>query len=49
MNLQHVVQHSLNVSLARLHMNKSAGTRGPTPTLAYFDIVPACTIRIKTQ
>ena len=32
MNLQHVVQHSLNTSLARLHTNKPAGTCGLTPT-----------------
>ena len=43
------LQHSLNVSLTRLHMNKPAGTHGLTPTLAYFDIVPARTIRTKSQ
>ena len=32
MNLQHAVQHLLSVSLARLHTNKPAGTRGLTPT-----------------
>ena len=33
MNLQHAVQHLLNVCLARLHKNKpAAGTRGLTPT-----------------
>ena len=49
MNLQHAVQDLLNVSLARLHMNIPAGTRGLTPTLAYFDIVLAHTIRTKSQ
>ena len=49
MNLQHAVQHSLNVSLGRLHTNKPAGTCGLTPTPAYFDIVPARTIRTKSQ
>ena len=49
MNLQHAVQHSLNVSFVRLHMNKSAGSHGLTPTLGYFDIIPACMIGIKSQ
>ena len=49
MNLQHAVQHSLNVSFTRLHTNKLAGTHGLTPTLAYFNIVPAHTIRTKSQ
>ena len=44
MNLQHA-----DVSLARLHTNKPAGTRKLTPTPAYFNIVPACTIRTKSQ
>ena len=43
------LQHSLNVCLVRLHTNKPAGTRGLTPTPAYFDIVPARTIRTKSQ
>ena len=38
-----------NVSRVRLHMNKPAGTRGPTPTAAYFDIVPVHTMRTKSQ
>ena len=45
MNLQHL----LSVSLVRLHMNKPAGTRRLTPTPAYFDIIPARTIRTKSQ
>ena len=49
MNLQHDVQHSLNISLARLHTNKPAETHRLTPTLAYFKIVPARTIRTKSQ
>ena len=32
MNLEHAVQHSLNVSRVRLHTNKPAGTRGVTST-----------------
>ena len=36
-------------SHARLHTNKPAGTRGLTPTPAYFDIVPAGTIITKSQ
>ena len=39
MNLQHAVQHLLNVSLTKLHTNKLAGTHGLTPILAYFDII----------
>ena len=39
----------MNVSRARLHTNKAAGTRGLTPILAYFNIVLACTIRTKSQ
>ena len=42
MNSEHAVQHSLNVSRVRVHINKPVGTRGLTPTPAYFDIVPAC-------
>ena len=49
MNLQHAVQHSLNVSLTRLHTNKPAGTRRLTPTPAYFNIIPALLIRTKNQ
>ena len=49
MNLQHAVQYSLNVSLARLHTNKPAGTHGLTPTPAYFNIIPALLIRTKNQ
>ena len=49
MNFQHAVQHSRNISLVSLHTNKPAGTHGLTPTPAYFDIVPACTIRTKSQ
>ena len=53
MNLQHAVQHSLNVSLMRLHANKPTGTHELTPTPAYFDIVPdvgnALTIIASTQ
>ena len=39
----------MNVSLARLHVNKPTGTHGLTPTPAYFDIVPALTITAKSQ
>ena len=49
MNLQHAVQHLLNVSLARLHTNKPAGACRLTPTPAFFDIVPARMIRTKSQ
>ena len=49
MYLQHAVQHLLNISLTRLHTNKPAGTRGLTPTPAYFDIVSARTIRTTRQ
>ena len=45
MNLQHAVQHSQNVSLARLHTNKPVGTCGLTPTWLIFDIVLAHTIQ----
>ena len=31
MNLQHAVQHALNIRLVRLHTNKPAGTHGLTP------------------
>ena len=47
MNLQHAVQHLLNISLTRLHTNKPAGTWKLTPTPAYFDIVPALQPRAK--
>ena len=43
------LQHSLNISLVRLHTNKHPGTRGLTPTLVYFNIVPAHMIRTKSQ
>ena len=49
MNLQHAAQHSLNVSLTRLHTNKPAGTHGLTPTLVCFDIFPAHMIRTKSK
>ena len=49
MNLQHAVQHWLNVSLVRLHKNEPVGTRGLTLTPSYFDIVPARMIRTKSQ
>ena len=32
MNLQHAVQHSVNISLVRLHTNKPAGTCRLIPT-----------------
>ena len=40
MNLQHTVQHLLNVSLAILHTNKRAGTRRLTPTPGLFRHCP---------
>ena len=49
MNLQHAVQQSLDISLARLQINKPEGTCGLIPTLAYFNIVPARMIRTKSQ
>ena len=49
MNLQHAVQHSLNISLVKLHTNKPVGTHELTPTPACFDIIPARVIRIKSQ
>ena len=49
MNLQHAVQHSLNVSYARLHTIIPAGTCQLTPTLTYFGIVLARVIGTKSQ
>lgn len=43
------MQHTLNARLVRLHTTKSSGKRKLTPTLAYFDIVPGCAIRSKSQ
>ena len=40
MNLQHAVQHSLNVSLTRFYTNKPAGTRRLTPTPGLFRHCP---------
>ena len=44
----HSIQHSLDVSLMKLHMTKpTQGTHGMNPTPAYFDIVTGYMIRTK--
>ena len=46
----HSIQHSLDVSLMKLHMTKpTQGTHGLNPIPAYFDIVTGHMIRTKSQ